>query len=214
MKKLFFFSFLLLLLSCNKDVNEDIQSVDGGNTNYIELGNGLSYRMVDAESNLAEILLWNDLLSSTRSSSDVSIIDKKIWSEVKINDNSDIKVIIQKNVDDLMNSVAYYSYKGIIVAQYNIQISEVNSIIHIKYSDVKTDDFFEIKIDENGEIITEPTTRTLFGKWASQTSECIVDAYKNHGWQSMTAVIGTALLGEVAAGITAVCAVINAIDVL
>ncbi|MGI6048745.1 MAG: hypothetical protein ACOYEG_12210 [Petrimonas sp.] len=66
----------------------------------------------------------------------------------------------------------------------------------------------------DGKIITKLTTRGFFDKWTKQTSDCIVDAYKNHGWQSWTAVIGTALMGEVAGAITAICAVGNAIELI
>ncbi len=124
MKIIYLFVFCIFLLSCHESENNELLEF---NKEYVNLGGGMCYKSIDAKSYLGEILSWRDSFPAvTRNSSgDTSdSITSGVWSEVINNDNSDIKIIIQKQPDNYKNCTAYYSFENVIVAQYNIEILE------------------------------------------------------------------------------------------
>jgi len=192
-----------LITSCEKNENTPPEE---NLTNFIELGKGVFSRPIDINYCSEQIEKWTgDELVPTRSNSTNST--DETWSEIIVENIPGAKAISRESVDE--DIIVYYMIDNSIVNQssINIDLSNTSTII-IRFTNMITNEVTELYLDKDWNMMTELTTRG-FKDWGRGTAECLSDAYTNHGWSSVFALVSTAFVPQVAAGFGIACSIRN-----
>ncbi len=102
-------------------------------------------------------------------------------------------VIVVETTDEI-RTISYFSLKNELISKVEI---DLNGVVKQVNTILPEEEFFDNKLKES---------------CGQATADCLADAYANHGWASVWAIVQTAFLPETAAALAIACAAKNCLD--